>query len=291
MSYDLYFTDPRINRTQFREYFTHRKHYEVSDSQACYQNEDTGVYFLIDHNEGEEEDPEAISSTASLSLNYYRPHIFGLEAADEIAAFIEHFGFSIHDPQNEGMGDGPFSKEGFLRAWNHGNEFGYSAVLLGDNPPETVWSLPGGHLEKIWAWNYRKALVQESFGEDIFVPRVFFMMVAGQVVSAAVWPDAISELIPQVDCLFVGRDELAPRTLFGGRKKDRILLPFSELLSDLEPYETLKYSLPAYQVSAPRAPEHLRKRIRNLKSNDLVGEGIAIDRLLNAEIVSKIKNG
>src|ERR1041385_5776302 len=119
------------------------------------------------------------------------------------------------------MGNGPFSKDGFLKAWNHGNEFGYSAILRGDNPPEKVWTLPGARLEAIWKWNFDKAGVQESFAEDRFVPRVFFMNVAARVGSVAVWPDAISELVPEVDFLFIGREELAPRSFFGARRKDQ----------------------------------------------------------------------
>src|SRR5437867_5761139 len=209
MSYDIYFTKPRISREQFMAYFRARPNYEVSAQQCIYQNQDTGVYFLIDYTEAPGADAETTDSTASLSLNYYRPHVFGLEAVDEIAAFIDHFRFSIHDPENEGMGDGPFSRDGFLRGWNHGNEFGYSAILRGDNAPEKVWALPGERLEAIWRWNLDKARIQESFGEDRFIPRVIFMIVGGRAVSVAVWPDAISELVPEVDCLFIGRDGLA----------------------------------------------------------------------------------
>ncbi|CAB1083836.1 hypothetical protein D1AOALGA4SA_11370 [Olavius algarvensis Delta 1 endosymbiont] len=291
MSYDLYFTEPKIERDDFIAYFHDRQNYEVSDMQVFYQNEDTGVYFLIDYNESADEDPEAIESTASLNLNYYRPHFFGLEAVDEISALIDHFQFSIHDPQNAGMADGPFSKEGFLRAWNHGNEFGYSAILQGDNAPDKVWTIPTEQLESIWKWNYKKDAVQESFREDSFVPRVFFMAVGGKVVSVTVWPDAISELIPRVDFLVIDKDELAPRSLFRGRKKDQVLLPFDELAFDFEPYVTSEHSLLAYTLPAPQVPENLRKRIRDLKQTGITGEGISMDQVLNAEIVTKFKKG
>src|SRR5258707_1150922 len=79
MSYDLYFTKPRITQEQFAAFFRGRRNYEVSDRQCVYENQDTGVYFIIDYNEQNGVDPEMIASTASLSLNYYRPHFFGLE--------------------------------------------------------------------------------------------------------------------------------------------------------------------------------------------------------------------
>ena len=291
MSYDLYFSKPCISQEQFREYFSQRPHYEVSDSQVSYQNEDTGVYFLIDYNEAEEEDPDVISSTASLSLNYYRPHVFGLEAADEIQSLIEHFGFSIHDPQNQGMGDEPFTKEGFLRAWNHGNEFGYSAILRGENAPQRLFTFPTNGLESIWRWNLQKTSIQKSLTEDIFVPRIFFMEIAGQVVSAAVWPDAISELIPSVDYLIIGRDELAPKPFFGNRKKDQIIVPMSEFTELLQGYATTDYALPSYKLPSPRVPDSIRERIRKLKTTGITAEGISSDQVLNEEIVNKTKQG
>jgi hypothetical protein len=283
MSYDLYFIKPRVSNEQFMAYFRTRPNYEVSARQCVYQNKDTGVYFLIDHN--------TTDSTASLSLNYYRPHTFGLEAVGEIAAFIEYFGFSIFDPQNEGMGDGPFSKDGFLKAWNHGNEFGYSAILGSDKRPEKVWRAPKERLEEIWRWNFHKPKVQDSFREDIFVPRVFFMIVAGQVASVAVWPDAISELIPQVDYLTIGRDQLAPKPFFGPRTTDQIILPFDEFRSALEPYVTSAYSLRAYKLPSPKAPEGLRSRVRALKASGITGESIPVDQVLTEEIVAKFSGG
>jgi len=291
MSYDLYFTKPRITREQFTAYFRARRNCKLSGKQCMCQNQDAGVYFAIDYNEPNGAETDSVDSTASLSLNYYRPHIFGLEAAAEIAAFIDHFGFSIHDPQLEGMADGPFSREGFLKGWNYGNEFAYSAMLRSDNPPQRVWTLPGARLEAVWKWNHDKFRVQDSFGEDRFVPRVFFMIVAGRLVSVAVWPDAISELVPDVDYLLIGRDELAPKAFFGPRKKDQILLPFDQFKPALEPYATAEYSLGAYELPAPKAPEELRKQVRALKPTGIAGEGITVDHVLNEEIVAKFKRG
>jgi hypothetical protein len=189
------------------------------------------------------------------------------------------------------MGDGPFSKDGFLKAWNHGNEFGYSAILGSDKRPEKVWRVPKERLEEIWRWNFHKPKVQDSFREDIFVPRVFFMIVAGQVASVAVWPDAISELIPQVDYLTIRRDQLAPKPFFGPRTTDQIILPFDEFRSALEPYVTSAYSLRAYKLPSPKAPEGLRSRVRALKASGITGESIPVDQVLTEEIVAKFSGG
>jgi hypothetical protein len=289
MSHDLYFTRPGITQEQFTGYFGQRRHCQVTSRQCVYHNEDTGVYFLIDYEPQNDTDSETPESTESLSLNYCRPHFFGLEAAEEIAAFVEHFGLSIRDPQVDGVEDGPFSKEAFLKAWNHGNELGYAAFLDGEKPLEQVWTLPGARLEAAWRWNFARSRVQEALGEDRFVPRIFFMNVGGRAASIAVWPDAISELVPEVDYLFIQRDELAPKSFLGMRKKDQILVPFEQFKPALEPCHRTGHALAAYELPAPTVPEDLRAQVRALQPTGITGEAIAADQVLNEEIVARFR--
>ena len=287
MSYDLYFTKPDISLEQFHEYFEGRPHCTAAGSQVCYENKDTGVYFLIAHGESGGEDPEEIPSTATLNLNYYRPHVFGLEAADEISAFVGHFGLSIHDPQTQGMDNGDFDKERFLHAWNHGNELGCLAVLSGENAPRDVFTLPGDRLENIWRWNLNKTSIQQGLGDGRFVPRIFLIEVEGRAASAAVWPDAIPELIPKVDYLAIVRNELAPRSFFGTRRKDTIFVPIRDLDPALEAYATADYALPAYMLPTVIIPTSLRDHVQKLKHTGIKGKGISLDQVLDEEIVNK----
>ncbi len=59
MSYDLYFAArggrSAISEEEFISYFERRGHYQ-SDTQACYENEDTGVHFWFNY--GAEESDE-----------------------------------------------------------------------------------------------------------------------------------------------------------------------------------------------------------------------------------------
>ena len=43
MSYDLYFTQPKISRQEFDTYFQGRPNYRLNGSQAFYENEATGA--------------------------------------------------------------------------------------------------------------------------------------------------------------------------------------------------------------------------------------------------------
>src|SRR6266481_6601745 len=105
MSYDLYFrsrTPGRmISQEQFTNYFRGRRHYEIKETQAWYSNDNTGIYFSMDFGEPGETSEEGRDSSllrASFNMNYFRPHVFGLEAEPEVAAFVDHFDSTVFDP-------------------------------------------------------------------------------------------------------------------------------------------------------------------------------------------------
>src|SRR5262245_20463321 len=115
MSYDLYFLSRSVgrglSRDEFAGYFSDRNKYQVSESQALYSNEDTGVYFTFDYAEpGEDSESQAEGDPPMLpvtfNMNYFRPHIFGLEAEPEVAAFVSNFNLTVSDPQMSGMDTG-----------------------------------------------------------------------------------------------------------------------------------------------------------------------------------------
>jgi hypothetical protein len=285
MSYDLYFnrTDP-LTPKEIDGFFKDRKHYTLSTGQAVYENADTGVYFLFDLKSSDEESES--QGIASFNLNYFRPHFFGLEAAPEVDAVVRHFGFSISDPQNEGMGDGPFTPEGFVNGWNAGNAFGYRAILKSENAPKVVYSRPRSELESTWRWNLERERIQSTLGDDVFVPRISWVMLGGAVASAVVWPDAIPTLIPAVDLLIIPRDELAPRGFFSkASKKDTCYIPYEQAVNCLAPPTPNKYSLPAHIPTGKTATPDARSFVKRLTPNLQKPQFIAADSVLNAELV------
>jgi hypothetical protein len=92
-------------------------------------NAETGIHFRFDYCQ-ERSDEWATGEYVAFRMNYFRPHISGLEAEIELSAFVNAFACAIHDPQLDGMGDGPYSASGFLRGWNTGNAFAYEAGLF-----------------------------------------------------------------------------------------------------------------------------------------------------------------
>lgn len=293
MSYDLFFRSapdaPCITPEAFREHFRARKHYTVQDSQAWYANEDTGVYFSFDlPSEREAPDPddpdaeEFVPEDASFNLNYYRPHVFGLEAEPEVAAFVSRFQPFIDDPQSHGMGEGPYSSEGFLKGWRHGNQFAHSAVLASgplDAPPLT---LPAATIERFWRWNLNRAALQERIGEAIFVPRVMFFASSGAPISFVVWTDGMAAFLPVVDSVMVVRAALGPRR-FLRRRQDLALVPWSAVHAATVGYPEGGTDLVYRILEYPQCPAVIARWIGSLSPTKDMPKGIGLDQILDRE--------
>ena len=274
MSYDLFLKSEfaTLAADEFESYFIARPHYTFNSGQAFYENEDTGVYFSFDYA------PDELG-TVAFNLNYYRPHFFGLEAAPEVAAFVAAFNLSVHDPQTDGMGEGPFSMEGFLRGWNAGNRFGYRAILSQDEPPKAQ-VYPTAELERVWRWNLNRAALQKQIGELLFVPKFMFFKGLKQARSAVVWPDACPIFIPKADIVIVLRDELSNTT-----DREVTVVEWSTI-------ESVVQTFPAdaahghFRLDYQIAPDSIAQFIRSLPIVTQESEsGIPYDSVLNAELV------
>jgi hypothetical protein len=290
MSYDLYFKRSQpLPILELRSFFVDRRHYEMNGDQAWYGNEDTGVYFSFEPSEPEKDAESEFQAQAAFNMNMFRPHFFALEAAPEIDAFVRHFEFEIFDPQMGGMADGIFSMEGFIRSWNNSNQFGYRAYLQQEPSPDVLHTRPTEELEAVWRWNHQKESIQSSLGEDIFVPRIMWVTVGGQLGSAVVWPDGISTLIPQVDMIIVGRDELAPRRFFRAQK-DTCAITQASVDGILAPFEAGAYPLPCRVPQYASPPENVERFVRGLPADSRPLEGITADKILNQELVEAARN-
>lgn len=286
MSYDLFFK-PRagtFESSRFGEYFRQRKHYRVEGTQAWYENEDTGVYFVFElQDEAEHEDGEYFP--VALNVNYFRPSPFGLEAEPEVRAFIHAFDMTVSDPQTHGMGDGEYSSELFLSGWNYGNEFGYAAILRDPENREDLISLPTADLISAWSWNFARNNLQDALGESKFVPRVMFMLIDGQPATVAVWPDGIPIAVPRVDYFLVPRKELAPRR-FLRRIEDQALVAHEQVLPIFRRFSAARPDgvLVLNYVSAPR---EIKAFVEGLPSNEREITGVPADKVMNRELVAK----
>ncbi|MCB9743846.1 MAG: hypothetical protein H6741_17500 [Alphaproteobacteria bacterium] len=229
MSYDLFFTPPKLapSKAEIIGWLNRSRHVQVSENQAWYENRDTGVYFGFDFAGGK--------ALPAFNINYFRPHTFGLEAAPFLAAFVEAFGLGIQDPQSGGMGEGAFSQEGFLRGWNHGNDFAHRAMIAGGHVNAPQRSLPQDTLTRVWRWNLAKEAHQDWSGSiemrACWVPTVFLFADLddpARVRTGLVWGEAMSITLPAVDLIVAVERSGAPP----------VVIEVSEIQDLLEGYET-----------------------------------------------------
>lgn len=171
MSFDLHFYSNDlgkiIEKSAFNEYFSERTHYELNGNQAFYSNETTGVYFYFEYSDSKGLDEEWDQFAeynkilpVQFNLNMYRPHVFGLEAAGELSAFISNFNLGVYDPQEERKFD-VYSQETFIQNWNKSNEFGYQAMLNQVDTEKNICTMPTDQSvspqvyfqkKRIWSW-------------------------------------------------------------------------------------------------------------------------------------------
>ncbi len=281
MSYDLFLKPGAtpLSKDQFESYFSERPHFTVNNGQAFYENKDTGVYFSFDYESGDEED------SVAFNLNYFRPHFFGLEAAPVVAAFISSFNLSVDDPQYDGMGDGPFSIEGFLRGWNAGNRFGYRAMLSRNDRSE-IHVYPTDDLERVWRWNFNRAAMQNIVGDSLFVPRFMFMKGATMARTAIVWPDACPIYMPKADLVIVIRDELST-TPTADDPREVTVVEWAEVESIVNDYpydEEHGHFRLEYDLVPSAVVEFVQSLPLVSHDRDM---GLACDSILNVELVAE----
>ena len=286
MSYDLFFK-PRsgiINPDRFVQYFESRPGFKVNIPQAWYQNDDTGVYFVFELRSDTGED-DAGAYPVSLNINYFRPSYFVLEAEPEVTKFVQEFDLMVSDPQWHGMGEGEYNADLLVSGWNHGNDFGYSAVLGDPNNRKDIYSLPSQTLAEVWRWNHGRQKLQQFIGESKYLPRVMFVLLDGDVVTAAVWPDGIPIVVPPVDYLIVPRKELAPKRFFR-RVEDRTLVTWKSVLPVFERHSKKRYGT-AIALDYEKPPSDVIQFVESLPKDDRELTGLSADQVLDRELFEK----
>lgn len=299
MSYDLYFRRPReagpLSAADVLGFFAGRSHYEVDRpaASATYANARTGVYFSFElaspiGDDDSEPDDGTLDAGVSFNLNYFRPHIFALEAEPELAAFVAHFGLSVDDPQNDGMGRGPYHRDGFLKGWQAGNRFAYRVVARPDaEPPPT---LPTAEIERIWHWNRQEEALRARFGGALFIPRITCGVIDGKVVTYAVWGDGIPIALPRVDWVIGVRSK---RRLFGLLPGDMETMPWpvGALAPLLAQAERLDDPLTGevHLFRAPAAMAAVKSWFRTQPAAPLPMAPIPIDALADEALLAEAK--
>jgi hypothetical protein len=249
MSYslELYF-DPEVQHTRMLRYFAARKHYAVADDRVSYGNPDTGVYFSTILRCIRNVMFRKSVVAAEFEIKYNRPSFFGIEAETELSELVATFRPRIEDPQIRGMGEGPYSSEGFLNGWNFGNLFSVRS-RLSDNPDRDIPSMAADELHTSWTWNYRRAEL-DRLNARCFVPRIMFSRIKERPCRVVVWPQGNPVLLPEVDYVLIGR-------IAAGEKRYG-LAPWSEVLDVVQRagFDTARSPLKLDYGATPPAIAH-----------------------------------
>jgi hypothetical protein len=219
-SLDLIFK-PAIRRDRLLAHFSGRKHVTIAQDTVRYGSKDTGAYFFVKLRCSRNLLLQRTVTAAETEVNYVRPSFFGLEAEKEIAALVAAFRPQIFDSQIQGMGEGPYSTDGFLSGWNFGNLFSVRSILSSGSDP-TLLSMPAEELRAAWMWNYRRAELQ-TLWPHCFVPIIMIFRIDGRLRRAVVWGEGMPVLLPRVDCVLVVPD--------GSRAKRIGLASWSEIVA------------------------------------------------------------
>lgn len=292
MSYDLYFrSDRRVSVDDLRAWFSEQDNFTVNDDRAHYENEVTGVYFGFDFMNAADARERV---PVAFNINYFRPHIFGLEAEPVLTEFVEAFELGVSDPQSEGMGEGPYSPEGFLRGWNAGNRFGHRAIMTMDDAPSPL-TLPSARIRGIWEWNRGKDLNAEAMIDLIdevppcFLPTIMlFQTGEREVKSLVVWDTNMAIAIPEVDLVLTTTTDGGP-----------IAAPANDVLGMLKLHSTWK---PDYEIVEglpvglttrlfDETPENVSAKIRAAMRPFKPIARVSPDSVHDAELVAEVARG
>ncbi|MBW2257802.1 MAG: hypothetical protein JRI25_24815, partial [Deltaproteobacteria bacterium] len=199
--------------------------------------------------------------------------IFALEAVEDVAAFVDAFGLEVEDPQVEGMGEGPFTVEGFLSGWRAGNRFAHQAITS-QHTDYTILHKPAAINRAVAAWNRVREYYMDWMGtvemRGGFAPTVIYVKpedAPDEVLTAAIWSEGMACALPEVDLIIaINEGEASPRAI-----------PLDALRNLLLPYEhrpaghtiTLgeearDCGLAHWMVDHPEPPEELITALKGL---------------------------
>lgn len=297
MSFDLYFykrKDNQLTEQQVAAYLNDNIPHNNSEHprQWSYENQATGVYFLIDWNEPDD-DPENIEIfdsfqdyqylNFSFSINFFRPRFFGFEIFPIIEKFINDLDLYVLDPQDEIESDNPrkFPQGYFQEQWIRHND----KVTLDQFEELNFLFLPVNKSNYLWWFQMHREELQESLIEDIFVPGyfVFKNKEDEQLYTACVWPEHIPIILPPVDYLIVQKKY---KRLFKTVEESG-LVSYNTIISQFgEYFENYEYSLPDLKVIRQSNADQIEKKFNALKLGKTVaefGSGVAFDSFVNVK--------
>lgn len=218
MSYDLYFYKNKDNKrteSDIKAEFKKLVPNNISkvDHQIDYENERTGVYFLIDFNEPntEKEDIEIFESfddfdyiNISASINFFRPDYFGKEIFPliiDIASKLDLFILNLQETDQSKHRPIKWTDLELIEHWVSNN-----AKVTNQQFKELNLNFLGKE-KSDYLWNYTSRIerLENEIKEDIYVPNAFVIQNKDtkELFTFIVWSESIPLLLPKVDFVII----------------------------------------------------------------------------------------
>jgi hypothetical protein len=295
MSFDLYFykrKDNQLTEENVAEYLSKYIPFNNSENpkQWDYENPETGVYFLIDWNEVED-DPEYIKEfdnfteykylNFSSSINFFRPRFFGLEIFPIIEKLMNELDLFVLNPQDELDPDNPKKfPRGYLQdQWIRRND----VITLDQFKEFNFEYMPLEKSNYLWWFQFHREDLQNSLTEDIFVPGFFVLKSKqdGELYTACIWPMHIPIILPPVDYLIVQKEY---KKLFK-KIEESGLVAYNTILNQFGSYfEDFEYEVPNLKVLRQTNADKLKRKFNDIQLGYNVidfGEGVNKDDFVN----------
>ncbi|MBS1660567.1 MAG: hypothetical protein JST68_05905 [Bacteroidetes bacterium] len=278
MSYDLYFfkkkntplTSPKIS-----EYLTNHLGEPNVEAQWFFQNEATGVYFIIERGEPEESHAGFENTGLVFFLNFIRPSFFGLEAFRFIQKFITDLDLYVLNPQSDKEEPYKPNWEELFEQWDRIN-LDASAEYFGK---ENVF-VPREVSNSIWEYNYSIEGLQKRLGDEYYVPRIYFLTKRKKKTpfTLTVWSEHIPLVVPDAEYfLLVHKEgEMMERTLIS---RETLFREFGSLFEDFDLYKGCK-------IIHPDNAEKAGKKFYSVKADEdfeQFAENVGMENVLNVQ--------
>jgi hypothetical protein len=293
MSFDLYFYKTKDNPVTEKDvvtYLSNNLSFNNSDyaRQWDYENPETGVYFLIDWNDPDEEDEDFDGFTNlnfSFSLNFFRPAFFGMESFPIIEKFVNDLDLFIFDPQDFNERVIPTKlAEGYLEnEWIEHNNL----VTLEQFEKLNFKYMPIEKSNYLWHVQFNREKLQNSLTEDLFVAGILVLEsdTDGLLYTFCVWPTHIPIILPKVDYVIIKKKYKK----FFNNIEESGLVAYDKIMAELgDSFEKFDHEVPDLKVLRQNNADKISKQFNKLKIERPAvdfGKMIALDKFVNVRPV------
>lgn len=297
MSFDLYFykrSEDKLSEQDFADYLNNNLPFNISEhpKQWEYENQETGVYFLIDWNEPniKKEDIEIFDNfknytylNFSCSINFFRPRYFGLEIFPIIDKLAKDLDLFVLNPQDEINHDKPLihSNNYIQDQWIQQND----KVTLDHYDELGFKYFPLDKSNYMWQYMLHRQDIQDNIKDDVFIAGYFLLesVEDNKIYTVTTWTNHIPCVLPPVDYVIILKNY---KRLFK-TVEETGMVSYSTIMDKFGKYfKPFNHEIPDLKIIHQKESDIIEKDFNNLeiwKTTNEFGSMIGKDGFVNIE--------